>query len=205
MPITAGRITKKSIKSKAQDMLYGRLPLEHGFLLSLLGNHSKSEEKVGCGLARFYLGRSPHEQYNQPCFWFERVDGSHGYFSYLHALKGTSTSKLDDVLKGMRAAVCGQMSLFARLSSATVCALSGVLLAGRETHVDHVIPFCLLAESFIRDACLDVETLEISISNGFPCWIRDEAVRSVWQDFHLEHAQLQMVTAEANMAKGARS
>jgi Protein of unknown function (DUF3223) len=204
-PLTPSRrVTKKSIKEKAQDMLYGRKPLEHVFLMKLLANHAQAEEKVGCGVARFYLGRSPHEQYDQPCFWFERTDGSLGYFSYLAALRGTSSSKYEDFVKALRASVFNQTKAFERASSATHCAISGDTLTGREVHVDHVIPFSFLVKEFLRLTCIDVSKLNIIVAHGFPYWIEDEETRLLWQDFHQEQAQLQLVTAEANMSKGAR-
>jgi hypothetical protein len=48
---------------------------------------------------------------------------------------------------------------------------------------------------------VDVNNVQLVIANGFPFWIADDELRTLWQKFHRERARLQLVTAEANIKK----
>lgn len=49
------------------------------FLLEALKNHPEVSEKVGVGIAHFFVRRA---DYGTKCFWVRRTDGSEERFSY---------------------------------------------------------------------------------------------------------------------------
>lgn len=80
------------------------------------------------------------------------------------------------------------------------CPLSGKRLMGRKNHVDHVYPFSRLLKDFCKLEELSLPEVKLNRQGE----IKDRELKAKWETYHLEHATLQLVNGEANMAKGAK-
>ena len=80
------------------------------------------------------------------------------------------------------------------------CPLSGKRLLGGKNHVDHIKPFSVL----LREFCFEQELELLSVKLNRQGEIKDKKLKEAWEDYHLEHATLQLVNGKANMKKGAK-
>ena len=74
----------------------------HFELHDLFDNHSQVQSKRGCGIAHFYVDRSP-SKFGDSCFYLQRTDGSYTDFSYRECVQN-STPKVR-VMRAMRKSV----------------------------------------------------------------------------------------------------
>lgn len=83
------------------------------------------------------------------------------------------------------------------------CALTGDFVETQKFHIDHRYPFKNLVEEWCRAERLDLERVDV-YCRGTKCYFRDTVLAESWFDFHMMNAQLQVVTATANLKKGAK-
>jgi hypothetical protein len=88
----------------------------------------------------------------------------------------------------------------AQAQSMLKCPLSGVSLMSTASHVDHVVPFSRLVDQFL--ALYDLDLCKIKCNSKR---IYDPDVVPNWQQYHEQHAQLQLVSAKANLKKGNKT
>lgn len=55
-------------------------------LKDLVYSHLKSEQKIGTGIKRFFVGETPNPNWRGRCFWIKRWDGSTEDFSTKKAI-----------------------------------------------------------------------------------------------------------------------
>jgi hypothetical protein len=189
--------------NQAGDVISGD---DAAHLQALLDRHPDRDEKIGCGVAEFFVMR--HAQYNDIGFGVRRVDGSVVDFSFLECLR--RTPHRSKVLLAMRRAVADDIIAFRRavFSSATVvpCALTGADVTPSTSHVDHVAPtFLEIAEAWRAGRPWESIAVEDD-PGGIGDLLADEADRESFRSYHQRVAVLRVVTAHANLSRprGAR-
>lgn len=117
------------------------------------------------------------------------------------------------VLAAMRQAVGDQIKKFRyEIESQIVngsrsprCPLSGVDMRLTGRHVDHHNkPFADIVEEWLAFTQLDFSDIKIS-QRGTKIKFKDKNLSSSWEDFHLSHCDLVLVSAKANLKKGRNS
>ena len=83
------------------------------------------------------------------------------------------------------------------------CLMSGEFISSGEFHVDHRYPFKNLVEEWCREERVDLERIDV-YCRGTKCYFRDTSLAESWFDYHMMHAQLQALSAKANLQKGAK-
>lgn len=83
------------------------------------------------------------------------------------------------------------------------CPMSGDFISSGEFHIDHKWPFKNLVEEWCREESVDLERIEIQC-RGTKCYFRDTKLAESWFDYHAINAQLQALSAKANLQKGAK-
>jgi hypothetical protein len=83
------------------------------------------------------------------------------------------------------------------------CAMSGEFINSGEFHIDHRYPFKNLVEEWCRDEKVDLERIDV-YCRGTKCYFRSTELAESWFDYHMMHAQLQALSAKANLQKGAK-
>lgn len=83
------------------------------------------------------------------------------------------------------------------------CPVSHDLLEATEFHIDHRYAFKNLAEEWCRDMKVDLERVDV-YCRGTKCYMRDTDLAESWFDYHMINAQLQALSAKANLQKGSK-
>ena len=92
--------SKKAVKDRCRDLLGLTAPFseeDSSFLADLLALHPEADEKVGCGVVRFY---ADGDGWGKVCFWLERLDGGKTDWSFLACLD--PPTHVDEVRAAMR-------------------------------------------------------------------------------------------------------
>ncbi len=117
-------------------------------------------------------------------------------------------SNRSKVLAVMRQLVGEQIQAYKKQRAKTlrvdyVCPLSGADLRKVTTHVDHAgdRPFITLAKEWAKLNNVNLELAQVSERLGR---FKQAELNLSWQQYHQQHAVLELVEAKANMSKGAK-
>ena len=105
---------------------------------------------------------------------------------------------IDPQIKTFRASVNRQLK-----KKPIKCSLSGEFINSGEFHIDHRYPFKNLVEEWCRDERVDLENVDV-YCRGTKCYFKDTDLAESWFDYHMMNAQLQALSAKANLEKGAK-
>lgn len=83
------------------------------------------------------------------------------------------------------------------------CAMSGEFINSGEFHIDHRYPFKNLVEEWCREEKVDLERIDV-YCRGTKCYFKDSSLAESWFDYHMMNAQLQALSAKANLEKGSK-
>lgn len=83
------------------------------------------------------------------------------------------------------------------------CAVSGDFINSGEFHIDHRYPFKNLVEEWCRGEQVDLERIDV-YCRGTKCYFKDTSLAESWFDYHMMNAQLQALSAKANLEKGSK-
>lgn len=201
-------MTKKEKIEKCQYILYsyvGEVAYDEDveFLYSIFEQHSEWEQKKGCGVDFFYVGKS---QYNNLCFFIKRLDGTSTDISFTSAI--TKPSKRSKVIKACRTAIETEIEKFRKenvVYGETKCALSGHILIPQNTHIDHYdLSFKELFDKWI--GAWDIDNLH----DNYVCETKDNECKTYFIDqrviddfvrFHNGNTHLRAVTKDANLRR----
>jgi hypothetical protein len=178
----------------------------------LIERHVEAPQKIGCGIARFYVDMTPK---GTRCFWLERTDGSCTDFSYISCIRAKAKS-LDQAFKeACREAVAGDLMAakqdhFEKYSDETgrvPCDITGELLLPHECHLDHAHPmtFEVIVTTF-REAtgvAPGREILSASQDQQFATTFTDPGIAQRFRNFHHRVANLRIVKSGLNLSLGA--
>jgi Protein of unknown function (DUF3223) len=176
----------------------GLVDLLHG----MLALHPRSAEKTGGGVARFLLARN--ELGYGRGFMLMRTDGTKERFSYKACIDGQSVTHRSRVVEAFRFAIRGQRDAFRdAVLLPTTCAISGRAITHRgDLHIDHIVPFWHLLQTFCKMRDIDIDSLATT-GSGENLAIANPSIEADFQQYHRAAATLQATHREANAAKGA--
>lgn len=218
MPVEIGAQTfsTKSAASNAIREILNNTPLgdmilgePYDFIYHLLLQHPRAQAKIGRGVASISVEMSDR---GNRCFWIHRLDGSKVDFSYQLALSG-SRSHRSEILHAMRHEVAPQViefrnryfSTHANNSSRAPCQLTGTYILMNESHVDHIIRFIDLADSFVNPLGGYSVIEYVRADVGSDSRLKDHNIAQQWQLWHKQHAQLRVISARANLTRRRQS
>ena len=114
-----------------------------------------------------------------------------------------------DALAAMRQIIEPQIKTF-RLSvnrqlkkKPLKCKITGEFVNSGEFHIDHSYPFKNLVEEWCREEKIDLERIDV-YCRGTKCYFKDTDLAERWFDYHMMNARLQVLSAAANLKKGAK-
>lgn len=219
-PVTLGPFTFKS-KSAAKDALRtirdavkDRQPILDDdavdLLLGVVAAHPQATQKVGVGIAGFFVARSP--DYPTRCFYLRRVDGSETDFSWNETM--SPTSPITRLRMACRNATMDQKLEFKDREwpitdgGERICPITGKEFTRESAHVDHQPPqtYMKLVDDWLSAEGLSIGDVPIDHIGDLRSVDAFADVRQGedWSEFHREHAVLRLVSAEGNLRQGAR-
>src|SRR6185312_5660493 len=166
-PIVVGArvfASKKDATVACQSLLKQKTltPADQAFLADLLELHHERDQKVGCGVAEFYVGA---DGFGGRCFWLRRLDGSTTDWSFKTCI--TPPSPESEALAAFRRAILVQVrqhheSAFAE-SRFVNCAITGKPVQREFAHVDHRPPntFLRLVNRFLEAEGLQLGSVAV--------------------------------------------
>ncbi len=184
------------------DATIGEPLVEHyEDLMDLLLEHPSADQKIGVGITTFKVDLV--QPFFTRGFHFTRVDGTSDDFSYRICLSGRPTPK-QMAKRAFRNEIFPQIDAFRKLvfsNGKSVCALTGVEIENATAEIDHAPPntFAKMVDDFLahNGLCAD-EVLTASHDGGVTYCIINEDLRSSWQSYHAERAELRAVSPEAH-------
>jgi hypothetical protein len=114
-------------------------------------------------------------------------------------------SRTEKIKQAFRKEIKTQISNFRRrnnhvLKSGYYCPLTKKkIINWRQAHVDHIVPFWSILSDFILLRGLEFQSITLNRKG----YLSDSNLSDDWQAYHLEHAQLQILSIEANLKKGS--
>lgn len=204
--------TKKSATEEARNRINQyeageRLQFEdEQFFISLFTLHSEYLEKKGPGIDYIAVARDFH---NNRCLYIHRVDGTSIDCSWVHCIQPASQKNVvsmafrravKDIIMAYKSNLLGQVD---------ICPVLGTKLTYKNSHVSYLSPsFDDLLMEFLQQHHIDIES--VSLTNPKPVdtdqrgQVSDQELLNDWRSFHQINANLQLLSAEANL-RGLKS
>ena len=195
--------TKANVTQRCRDILSatpngGLVGFDDSaFLLDLFSYHTEWSSKCGPGIASMTTMTTDH---GTRCFRLHRVDGEIIDISFMHAIKHLPTKRSKDLLpqplidfkNGARMAIKDQIETFRQANQFAWTA---------NMHVDHVYPrtFDALLFGFCMEYGVNPLHVEVIELNQCIHHIIDDATRESWQRYHLQWANLAMLSGADNL------
>jgi hypothetical protein len=206
--------TKDAVKDRCRQIL-ARTPdntmvgdADSDFLYGLFQHHDEWAEKAGEGVKCITTLMTSH---GTRCFMLRRHCDTEIDIGFTHAVKLIPSTrakerqpqKLLDFRAGARTAVTEQIRLFRDqgLVGAASCPVTGESLGRHNVAVDHLAPntFDQLLFSFCQASQINPLGVVVGSRDGVVAFLEDTSLRVAWEDFHLKHAQLRIISKTGNL------
>lgn len=200
-------MTKKEKTEKCRYILYsykGKVEFidDIEFLYSIFECHDNWEQKKGCGVDYFYVGKT--EFRNNYCFYIMRTDGTSTDISFTKSI--VNPSKRSRVIDACRTAIQPEID---KLKEGIVfgkdkCPITGHILIPSNTHIDHYdLTFNELFNKWARGE-RDIDGLHDLVceakDNEFRAYFTSERLIEDFVNFHNMNTHLRAVTKEASLS-----
>lgn len=83
------------------------------------------------------------------------------------------------------------------------CPISADFLETASFHIDHKFPFKDLVIEWCREEKIDLENVDV-YCRGTKCYLKNTTLAESWFDYHMINADLQALSAKANLQKGSK-
>ena len=145
------------------------------------------------------------------CFMLRRHCDAEVDIGFTHAVKlipstrakERQSQKLLDFRAGARTAITEQIRLFRDqgLVGAASCPVTGESLGRHNVAVDHLAPntFDQLLFNFCQVNQVNPLGVVVGSRDGVVAFLEDTSLRVAWEDFHLKHAQLRIISKTGNL------
>ena len=182
--------------------------LDFAVVRDLLDWHPNSKEKIGCGVAAIQTAK--HLSWsNNLGFNVIRTDGSKIDFSYKACLQNSLASHKNAVIDAFRKSVAFQTVGEKRRLIRETLSDDGIWsdadnehIHPEDCHLDHYpLSFRTILDNFLREENLLISEIELT-KNQFTAEIKNYTIRSKWHDYHKEHAQYRLISADLNIKLG---
>lgn len=199
-------MTNKEKTEKCRYILYsykGKVEFidDIEFLYSIFECHDSWDQKKGCGIDYFYVGKT--EFRNNVCFYIMRTDGTSTDISFTKSI--VNPSKKSRVIDACRTAIQPDIDKFREsvIFGKDKCPITGHVLIPSNTHIDHYdLTFKELFDIFIVDTSIDdlftfvCETKDNEVKTYFT----NQNLIDSFVNFHNDNTNLRAVTKEANLS-----
>lgn len=197
-------MTKKAIKEKLSLILskpeHYVTGSDYELVLSVLQKHHAWEEKSKNQSCKICTKRA---MYGTKCFWLIREDGTQTDISYIQALTGKPTKRLD-VIKACRTAIRPVISAVRSKvkEGHDRCPFTGEVLTAGNIHIDHYnLKFSELVNYWIDQYGVDYlhSYVNESKDGDMTCYFTDERLVSEFVRYHNANTNLRAVSVFANL------
>jgi hypothetical protein len=183
---------------------------EHfAFMQDLLRNHPRGDELIGVGLKHMWIQQN--NPYPARGFWFGRIDGTKGHFSFRNCVMPPPTvrEKFRRALRLIvRPATHQYKVMYFQDSPTMMCEVTGKEINWYNSDVDHTPPntFQKIFDDFINEHKIDLDAVQYKSGPkivGHQLCNTD--VRDRWFTFHNDRAKLRVLSVEGNRLNGNKT
>ena len=195
------------VKSRLRDMecgKYEKMSSGYNFIMDILKNHSKYEEKVGCGISYFMILRNA----NGKIINFFRTDGIIDDFSYNHCcqfkVKGYVENGIVALKNALRISVNSQIIDFKTKTPCGDCCIKCQTKYDYTTRaeLDHIYPFSLIIMDFLKiTAHKTPMTFKKTFEIRYVFNDEDKQFEKDFLKYHQEQAKYQFLCSNCNSKK----
>lgn len=178
-------------------------PDDEHFFASLFTLHSEYEEKKGAGIDHIKVERDFHKN---RCLYIHRTDGTSIDCSWVHYIQPASQKSV--VSMAFRRAVKEIVTTFKeeQLSKVSICPILGMPLTYENSHASYNPPrFEILLNNFLNQEGLSFDSIQLINPEAADLDQRgilaSLELTNIWRGYHQENANLQLLSAEANLRK----
>ena len=178
-------------------------PDDEHFFTSLFTLHSEHKEKKGTGIDHIKVERDFH---NNRCLYIHRTDGTSIDCSWVHCIQPASQKRV--VSMAFRRAAKEIITTFKeeQLNNVSVCPILGMSLTYENSHASYNYPqFELLLKNFLNQEDISFDSVQL-LNPGVADLDQRGIIASIeladsWCIYHQKNAELQLLSAEANLRK----
>lgn len=173
------------------------------FFKHLLKNHSDYEQKKGCGIKQFIIEINERNKDTYHMI-LKRNDDTQESFSWNHCckfLREDLNKEKYNLTQAFRNAIYYQIYNYKQkqINKCCICEDDDKKII---YHVDHIIPFSKIKESFLNQNEMTVPNKFDKDINGFVTFTDDDyEFNKIWTKYHLRNAQLQILCQRCNLKK----
>jgi hypothetical protein len=173
------------------------------FFSELFKLHNEYTDKVGVGIAHIQIERDFH---NHKCLYIHRIDGEKEDISWVHCVQPASKKTVVSV--AFRRAVKEIVKTFKsqKIAENQKCPVLNISLDFSNSHAAYIQPtFDELLSGFLGQIGQNIES--IVLENPKPAdrdqrgILKDSALTQAWLKHHTTFANLELLSAEANLRK----
>lgn len=184
---------------------------DYEILLNLIERHPEAEQKIGCGIKRFYRAQTDMPT---SCFWLEREDGTCTDFSYGSCVRAKGKTLFQEFMEACRDAVKDDLietkntyfSDNADKEGKVECAITGEKITEEESHLDHMKPltFQVIVTTFIKanNIIIDRNMLSDSHDGQFQTTFVNQEIKERFRNYHNGVAVLRVIRKGVNLQLG---
>ncbi len=201
---TKGSATEEARRRINQYEAGSRIsPDDEHFFASLFTLHSEYEEKKGAGIDHIKVERDFHKN---RCLYIHRIDGTRIDCSWVHCIQPASHKSV--VSMAFRRAVKEIITAFKKeqVGKTSTCPILGIPLNYENSHAAYNPPqFEILLNNFLSQEGLSFDSIPLINPEAADLDQRgilaNTELANKWREYHLENAELQLLSAEANLSK----
>lgn len=167
-------------------------------LVELVKNHpiGFNEEKQ-----HIEIHKNPTFDNNYNLVVVNNNDNKTVYLTLYSCITGKYKSNKHHLNDCLRRAIIEQINEFKETNSMPdKCAICHVELTPDNVEIDHVIPFSVLVDEWIKQNKVDIDTIEYEQVKGVRM-IKDKELINDWVVYHKTHAKLEFICNECNVKK----
>jgi len=179
------------------------------YVMALLLNHPRAEEKIGCGVAAIKVSTG-HTSSNR-CFHIVRTDKSIENFSIVKCIDGDH-SELHKFCLACRKVIEKDIRAYKRIyfeensneNKMVICQSTNKRISVDEAHVDHREPltFSVIVHFFVKANGVDLSTVKYKTQGTYGNELADTLLINSFREWHNKEAKLRIIHDKANLGKG---
>lgn len=182
---------------------------DFALMYDVLLRHPRADEKIGCGIDWIGITRIEAYGWKNKVFQLFRFDGTITDFSWRKCLRVKPVDHASYVKDAFRRVVASDVAEYKRVyfdrfandNGDVRCEVTGLWVSYTRSHVDHVKPFRILMDEYLKAAGVSYDDVEvIGFGDGQSVKLpKDAMLAGNWRRWHKDNAVLRIVADAENM------
>jgi len=170
----------------------------YDYFYNLIKYHPEYELKIGCGVDLFIIQNNLMNKTSYTTY-IKRLDNTIIDFSWIVCCNQQKTkSRQENLIRAMREAISPQIINYLKQNNKNIkCNICGI--TGSDYHVDHVIPFSMIKNNFLKQNKENIPEIYDNIYHVAS--LQDSKFKNDWCHYHKDNASYQILCKKCNLKK----